>query len=141
MEWTGQQQIWFLLQSTMVGMMQGAVLDIVTGLYRFKKGRYWVWTDALFGPFAAVTTFFGALVIMDGQLHPLLIFGTFLGMLAEHVALGRFICAGMRKIRRITREGVRATRALLLSVSLFVVQPIQKRRDCAEKMTKKDEKQ
>ena len=107
MEWTGQQQIQFLLQSIVLGVLQGLCLDLITNLFAGRRRKKWLWTDVLFGPLAAIITFFGALVIMDGQLHPLLFLGIAFGMLVEHVTIGSFIafllrCArlGMIKIRR-----------------------------------------
>ena len=91
MEWTGQQQIQFLLRSIILGVLQGLCLDLITSLLAGRKRRRWLWTDVLFGPLAAIITFFGALVIMDGQLHPLLFLGIALGMLAEHVTIGTLI--------------------------------------------------
>ena len=100
MEWTGQQQIQFLLQSIVLGVLQGLCLDLVTNLFVERRRRKWLWTDVLFGPLAAIITFFGALVIMDGQLHPLLFLGIALGMLAEHVTIGTLISFLLRYVRR-----------------------------------------
>ena len=100
MEWSGGQQISFLLQSIGLGIAQGLLLDVLTGFARIPKHHRWLWTDVLFGPLAALITFFGALVIMDGQLHPLLLFGTFSGMLLEHISVGRCICRFVRFVRR-----------------------------------------
>lgn len=99
MEWSGRQQIQFLLQSFMLGGLLGLCLDIATGLFTARKRRRWLWSDVLFGPFAAVITFLGALIIMDGQLHPLLFIGVALGMLTEHVTVGGHLCRGVRDIR------------------------------------------
>ena len=99
MEWSGRQQIQFLLQSFILGGLLGLCLDIATGLFTARKRRRWLWSDVLFGPFAAVITFFGALVIMDGQLHPLLFIGVALGMLTEHVTVGVYLCREVRDVR------------------------------------------
>lgn len=99
----------FLLQSIFLGITQGFVLDVVTGMTRSAKRKRWLWTDVLFGPVLAVTTFFGALVIMDGQLHPLLLFGVFLGMVTEHVIVGVWIGRILCKLRRIIRNSVRVS--------------------------------
>lgn len=113
MEWTQQQQIYFLLQSFILGFSQGVTLDVVTGLVCGNRRR-WLWTDVLFGPFAAVTTFLGALLICDGQLHPVMLLGVALGMGGEHVAIGRYLqwgivhCVRMAgKIRSLISQKVR----------------------------------
>lgn len=120
MEWTGQQQIDFLLQSFALGCGQGMLLDILTGLVYINKRRRWLWTDILFGPLAAVVTFFGSLVIMDGQLHPLLLFAVFAGILTEHQIVGVYICRLVRWIRRLSRQSIHAALNLaLLFVHIF----------------------
>ena len=106
MEWTGQQQIQFLLRSFLLGCLLGFLLDILTGLVRISKHSRWLWTDVLFGPLAAVITFCGALVIMDGQLHPLLFCGIALGMLTEHVTVGTYCSKTLRRFRRLTTKMV-----------------------------------
>ena len=99
MEWTGQQQIQFLLQSFLLGGFQGLFLDLITSLCAGRKRRRWLWSDVFFGPLAAVTTFCGALAIMDGQLHPLLFFGIALGMLTEHVTIGAILIRLVHHLR------------------------------------------
>lgn len=113
MEWTGQQQIRFLLQSIGLGMVQGLFLDTITGLVPIVKGQHLLWTDVVFGPMAAIATFFGALVIMDGQLHPLMLFGVLLGMAVEHIGIGAFLCKIIRQARRKIEKGMRAVSGFL----------------------------
>ncbi len=109
MEWTGNQQLWFLLQSCGVGGVVGVLFDVLTGWGRASVKRYMVYLlDAVFGLLAALITFFGGLVITDGRMHPLLFAGVLMGMLAEHFLIGRFIS-------RLIRHSVRALRR----VSLF----------------------
>lgn len=104
MEWTIRQQICFLLQSVCLGAMEGVCLDAITALIPSQKKRDCFWIDIAFGPFAAVVSFFGALVIMDGQLHPLLLFGVFFGMWIEHIFIGIFLHKVVRKIRKYRSE-------------------------------------
>lgn len=104
-EWTGQQQLLFLLQSAGIGCLIGAVFDFTTGLERGIGLRWLAWLlDGLFGILAALITFFGSLAIMDGCLHPLLFGGILCGFLAEHAAVGRqmsrFVCSTVRLCRR-----------------------------------------
>ena len=107
MEWTGRQQMFFLLQSIGLGAVQGFALDVITGLTRPFVKKTWLWTDVLFGPVAAVCTFFGALAVMDGHLHPLLLFGVIVGMAAEHILIGVWVCRFLRRVRRMMRNAVR----------------------------------
>ena len=105
MEWSGQQQIQFLMQSVVLGALQGLLLDVITGCTYVGGHRRWLWTDVLFGPLAGLITFFGALIIMDGQLHPVLLIGIFLGMLIEHVIIGSYVCRLVHYIRRFISRG------------------------------------
>lgn len=91
MEWTGWQQIVFLLQSICLGLAQGVLLDLLSGFGRRASPIRRISLDVLFGVLAALMTFFGALVIMDGQLHPILFMGCALGMILEHVILGMWL--------------------------------------------------
>ena len=100
MEWSILQQMQCLLQSVVLGMTQGLLLDLLTGMVRVSSRRRWMWTDIVFGPIAAVITFCGALVIMDGHLHPLLFLGVFWGMVTEHVTIGIWVCWAVRRIRK-----------------------------------------
>ncbi len=104
MEWTGNQQLWFLLQSCGVGGAVGVLFDVLTGWGRASVKRYMVFLlDVVFGLLAALITFFAALVITNGRMHPLLFAGVLMGMLAEHFLIGRFIS-------RLIRHCVRALR-------------------------------
>ena len=103
MEWTGQQQILFLLQSMCLGVVQGVLFDIVTGIGRSFSQSWRVIWDALLGPLTAIITFCGALIIMDGQLHPLLLGGSVIGMLLEHLTIGRWLSALVVVICRVPR--------------------------------------
>ena len=104
MEWTGKQQIWFLLQSIGLGVVVGFSFDSITALTLRDVRRKWRISDALFGPLAALFVFLGALVIMDGQLHPLLILGSFLGLFAEHCTLGFLVKKALQRARIFTRK-------------------------------------
>ena len=136
MEWTGQQQVWFLLQSIGVGALQGLLLDVATGFVPVTRRKHWLWIDVLFGPAAAIITFCGALVVMDGQLHPLLLFGVFFGMGLEHILVGVWVCCAIRKGRRLLREMQRQIRHFWG----FCMRLGQCLRLYGRKMPKKDEK-
>lgn len=120
MEWSGRQQIYFLLQSVVLGAGQGLLLDVLTGMVRITNRKRWLWTDVIFGPIAAVITFCGALVIMDGHLHPLLFVGVGIGMLAEHVTIGVLVCRCIRFVRGQIRCGIGWSKRLFLSTGQFV---------------------
>lgn len=116
MEWTGQQQVFFFLQSVVLGMPVGLLLDVLTGLLDCGGRRHRLWQDVFFGPVAALLIFLGSLVIMDGHLHPLLLFGSFLGMIAEHVSLGWLV----RKILKSLVGLVRKCKGFLTAWVLFL---------------------
>ena len=122
MEWTGRQQILFLLQSIGLGAFQGFALDVITGFTRPLTQRKWLWMDVMFGPMAAVCTFFGALVVMDGQLHPLLLFGVTLGMAAEHVLIGGWMCRILRRGRLVAHRTVRGGYRFVRRLAVACVQ-------------------
>lgn len=103
MEWTIRQQMQCLLLSVVLGVMQGLVLDVITGCVHITPRKRWLWTDILFGPIAAIITFCGSLVIMDGQLHPLLYLGVFFGLIGEHVTVGVWVCGFVRYVRKKLR--------------------------------------
>ena len=107
MEWTGEQQILFLLQSAILGFAQGLAMDFIVGFAPVSNHKTFLWVDIVFGPASAVVTLCGALLIMDGQLHPILLFGIFLGMAISHFSIGRFLCGAVRKMRISARRGAR----------------------------------
>lgn len=91
-EWSSMQQLGFLLKSMVLGCCIGCVLDISGGIWRGKKHRHKMYvSDVVCCILAAVITFFGALVITDGQLHPVLFAGIIFGVIAEHFVVGRWL--------------------------------------------------
>lgn len=111
MEWTGYQQVFFFVQSVMVGAVICVGFDLVTALTQRQPHRSYLIFDVIIGPVAALLVFFGALSIMDGQLHPLLITGSFLGILAEHFTLGVWLKKFVRRVLRLFKN----IRGLLLN--------------------------
>lgn len=103
MEWTGEQQITFLLESFCLGIMQGFLFDAISGLGRGQRKSLRAILDVVLGPLAALNTFFGALIIMDGQLHPLLLTGCGCGMLVEHLLLGNLVSSGVAFLCKVPR--------------------------------------
>lgn len=91
-EWTGREQVYFFLQSMLVGACIGVLFDVFSGWGRLlhKKAKIFL-VDILFAFLSAILTFCASLVIMDGQLHPLLLFGLMCGALAEHYSVGHFV--------------------------------------------------
>ncbi len=140
MEWTGRQQTFFLLQSVVLGVMQGFALDVVTGFVSSSKRKRWLWTDIVFGPLAAVVTFFGALVVMDGQLHPLLLFGVFLGMAAEHIVVGVWMGRAIRRTRCLARKSLQMGYGLISQIAVHFVRWVKSVRLHRAKRPKKGEK-
>jgi len=145
LEWSGRQQLLFLVQSAGLGVLIGLVFDIITGVTRGACRRLRVFLlDVLFGVLAALITFFGTLAIMDGQLHPLLFVGALIGFLSEHGSVGRWISRGVCRCQRcFSRAGLflldRGERFLLRLAAVFskkkLEKPIVKKTD--EKKRKK----
>lgn len=118
MEWTGNQQLLFLLQSAGVGMGLGLLFDSMTGVGRTFRHRIGVFLwDVLFGVVAALVTFFASLAIMDGDMHPLLFIGGGFGFLAEHIGVGiqvsRAVCLFLCWVGRLGRDGIAASERFL----------------------------
>ena len=107
MGWTWRQQLWLLLQCMGLGVSLGMLYDLfgVVRLWRSRRRRSLFLTDALFGVLAALVTFFTALAIMDGRMHPLLFFGCAFGFTVQHLTLGRVAS------RALYRAGVALIRA------------------------------
>lgn len=118
-EWTGNQQLWFLLQSCGVGGMVGMLFDVLTGCGRASLKRYMVFfLDVLFGLLAALITFFGALVITDGRMHPLLFTGVLAGMLTEHFLIGRFISKLIQRVVWFLRHAAQCLHSVVVRMEL-----------------------
>lgn len=98
MDWSGREQLQLLLESMVPGMLIGACFDCDNGLFH-KQTSFWrtLILDGLWGCIAALVTFFTALVLADGQLHPVLLLGILLGFLIERYTIGRFVCLCARK--------------------------------------------
>ena len=105
LEWSGWQQVLFLLECIPSGMILGLLFEITSIFVRFtaKKGNRYLF-DALYSVLAAIITFFTALVTMDGQLHPLLFIGILLGFISEHLLLGEFIMKVTIYVERLVRK-------------------------------------
>ena len=106
MEWTIGEQMRFFGYSICLGGMIGIVLDFFSGWGRNRTRTYCFWLDVAFGPIAAVLLFIGSLVIMDGQLHPLLLLGALFGLALEHVTIGVLVSKTVVLLRGIARKGI-----------------------------------
>ncbi len=92
MEWNGKQQLLFLMQSSVIGIIVGLLFDGISGYFRGRSYRNCLFVaDVLLGLVAAIITFFGALVITDGYLHPVLFVGSGIGFVSEHYLLGQWL--------------------------------------------------
>ena len=99
------QQLNVLLQSTALGGGIGTLFDVCGGFWRGKKYRRQMFlTDVVLCALSAVITFFGALIVADGQLHPVLFVGILLGVVAEHYAVGRWLGFLSFKMHTIARH-------------------------------------
>lgn len=94
----------FFGQSICLGGVIGILLDASSGLGRNQTKTYRFWLDVIFGPLAAVVMFLGSLVIMDGQLHPVLFCGAFVGLLLEHLLFGRYLAESVVILRKCVRK-------------------------------------
>lgn len=138
MEWTGQQQLLFFWQSTGLGMLVGLTFEVASGLCRVIRCRWVVFLlDALFGVQASLITFFGALAIMDGQLHPLLFAGALVGFLMEHASVGayisRVVCWCCRFLGRVGGALLTAEAKMMDYFAQFLVKRRQQMQNKAKK--------
>lgn len=126
-EWSGCTQLLSLLQSTLAGALLGVAFSVFTGWGRSRQSAMARFVlDVTFMLLAALATFFASLVIMDGQLHPLLFGGLVLGAAVEHILIGRWISAGVcrllvaiRKVNRIIRGWICRFGSCFLNVRRF----------------------
>lgn len=90
-EWTGHHQLVLLLQSGAFGVCLGFVFDFFNIPSKMHRRRYAAvfLSDVLFFVLASVATFFFSLAVMDGRMHPLLFCGALLGMILQHLLIGR----------------------------------------------------
>ena len=143
-EWTGRQQLLFLLQSGGVGFFLGLLFAAETAVGQVCCRRWQRFClDGAFGAVAALVTFFASLAIMDGQLHPLLFLGSLIGFVAAYTSVGRplraLCCRVLRLTGRIWRSGVDAADAGMTKMAVFLEKMCRK---CipARKMAKKSAK-
>ncbi len=92
-EWTKEQQIWLFLQSGGLGIALGVLFDFfnIPDKLRCRRRLLTFFCDVLFFVLAALVTFYFALAVMDGRMHPLLFCGSIGGFFLEHILLGRYI--------------------------------------------------
>lgn len=99
-EWSGQQQLLFLLKSIPVGAIIGFVFSVINANSRERKFSWrWFTVDIICSVLFALITFFASLVIMDGHLHPILFVGMVIGFLGVHFLCGRYIVYVIRALR------------------------------------------
>lgn len=119
MEWSGDQQVLFLVPCVLIGVIIGFLFDMFSGWFRGRAYRHRLFVaDAVLGALSAVITFFGALVVMDGHLHPLLFFGLLIGFFLEHYTvgaiLGRLLCRFHYLLVRFLRVVDRVMQRIML---------------------------
>ncbi len=108
----GREQVRLLLESGGLGLLLGVMFDVCCAVSRGCGGKRWLrfCVDAAFGIPAALLTFFGALAIMDGRMHPLLLGGMAVGFWLQHRTIGR---VATRWLYRLGRSIGRCAGALL----------------------------
>lgn len=119
-EWTGSQQLAFSAHSVVLGILVGFFTDVAFAVLCRDTRRRWLLFDTLSGPLIALFVMFGALIIMDGHLHPLLFLGSFLGMIVEHLTLAsairwiiRNLCRLLRLVKRIVLDWGKCLRSTI----------------------------
>lgn len=110
MGWMGREQVRLLLESGGLGLLLGVLFDVCCALSRACGGRRWLrfGVDAAFGVPAALLTFYGALAIMDGRMHPLLFAGLAVGFWLQHRTVGRWVSRWLYRAGRMLGRGIRA---------------------------------
>lgn len=90
-EWTGVHQLMLFWQSGVLGVTLGFLFDFFNIPSKMRRRhRLTVFVcDVLFFVIAAMATFFFSLAVMDGKMHPLLFFGCLLGLILQHLCVGR----------------------------------------------------
>ena len=110
MGWMGREQVRLLLESGGLGLLLGMLFDVFGALSRAcgrrRIRRFLV--DAAFGIPAALMTFYGALAIMDGRMHPLLFGGMLVGFCLQHLTIGRRGCRLLYRVGSGVSRGIRA---------------------------------
>ena len=146
-EWSGQQQILLLCQSVAFGGCLGFVFDLFN-LPSKSSRRCRVMTfvcDVVFFAVAAIATFYYSLAVMDGRMHPLLFFGTAIGMVVQHLLIGRYFSRvlylfGRCFCRLIQRAGKCITiplRVVYFAIFAFIAAAWTKIRKNVRKVRKK----
>lgn len=108
MEWMGESQLRLLAESGGLGLALGLLFDVFSAMARSCRRRWLRFlVDSFFGVPAALLTFFGALAMMDGRMHPLLFGGMAVGFCLEHIAVGRWLARGLFKVGMAFRWGLR----------------------------------
>lgn len=108
MGWMGQEQVRLLLESGGLGLLLGVLFDVCCALSLGCGRRRWLRfaVDAAFGVPAALLTFYGALAIMDGRLHPLLFGGLAAGFWLQHRTVGRWVSRWLYRAGRALGRGI-----------------------------------
>ena len=128
MDGYGMQQFVVLLKSVVIGGVIGILLDAYSGFLREKRYRYSLFvSDVLFGLVAAMVTFFGALIVTDGYLHPVLMVGIGCGCIAEHWLIGRWLAVLFFWLHCALRFLLRNSQRFLVFLLDFVRKQLRKR--------------
>ena len=119
-EWSWMQQIAFLMYSIPVGIVLGILLNVFNGFERLMKIRLNNFIlDVAFAILSAVITFLSALVITDGQIHPVLFIGQLLGFLLVHYFCGKYISKCIYQLCKFLIKVVGCCRGLLSHICII----------------------
>ena len=118
MEWSGWLQITILLRSLLGGLVIGLIFDLNCGIIRSIRRKIIIFLlDGAFGVLAAIITFFCALIIIDGQLHPFLLIGTLFGFLIEHYTVGKILSASIFNVCNFFKRLIKKTTTIVDDLS------------------------
>ncbi len=103
-EWTLTQQFRLLWQSGLLGVGLGFLFTFFNVASKMRRCPFRLFLcDMVFCLLAALVTFYFALAIADGRLHPFLFIGSSLGFLLQHLVIGRFFSYHIYRLLRATR--------------------------------------
>lgn len=101
MQWSGSEQIRLFAQSILLGICFGVLFSFFNVASKPRNCRHLLFLgDMLFFVTTSFITFFFAMTMMDGRLHPLLFGGSLVGFVLFHVAFGRYLSRWLYRFGR-----------------------------------------
>ncbi len=101
MQWSGYEQLKLFIASILLGCCLGLLFSLFNVASKLRHYRWIMFlSDAMFFAVASIISFFFALAMMDGLLHPLLFCGCLVGFVVFHAALGRYLSRWLYRLGR-----------------------------------------